>query len=537
MAVNEFMLVIGMIIVGLIFFMIAQGFIFGELKTTKENMYKAEAEGIVSLIQRTMSEQGNYFYYFREISLSNVSVKNGVLTYQKDDLKFLYTVPKEVGETDLSDVASVCVLKKNGNVELLDKCPKCNMDSMCSPDECKESCQDCYGPSSICIGDGYCNKAIGENCENSVDDCPCTSGICCPASPDSDKHGCSNVFGIGLGEECGCGSQCESGLDCNPTAPTFTAYRKACCVPGKGWDGSQCVEIKCPDQKMICPGASMGGEAGDHAWTDLDGNVCCPLSNIGDISGPVCSSSHCCPTHKPKWCSKPLSGEPRCMSETDYKDKTICKGAEGVFDVFIVPVIVRDSNAYKKSADEFIQNFMAKSPFKDCDDKWDRVKFWIAELTDCPDEAGASGGCGHCSSCISIGGKCARKMEGKFGVAYDKYIVLTTSGGWTGGCACSLSCPGSSSSVHDCNDNVCIPTHELGHQLGLCHVQGCGAGGACMSGCPNKNDCNEPDKVDFIMDYCAPMKKFGPQGYNFMKTQFIGSPPNSQGLEKWVRGC
>jgi hypothetical protein len=326
MAVNEFMLVIGMIIVGLIFFMIAQGFIFGELKTTKEDMYKAEAEGIVSLIQRTTSEQGNYFYYFKEISLSNVSVKNGVLNYQKDNLKFLYTLPKEVKESDLTDVSSVCVLKKNGTIELLEKCPKCNMDSICSPDECKENCQDCYGPSSVCVGDGYCNKPIGESCENSIADCPCTSGVCCPPSSDSDNHGCSNIKNVPKGNECWCSSQCESGLDCDPTAPNFAQYKKACCTPGKGWNGTDCVEIECPKGNE-CPGAPMNGEAGDHAWTDISGKTCCPLGNIGDISGPVCSSSHCCPTHKSLWCSKPKTGSPRCVDNTEFvneKCEEIC---------------------------------------------------------------------------------------------------------------------------------------------------------------------------------------------------------------------
>jgi hypothetical protein len=398
MPVNEFIIVIGMIIVGLIFFLIAQNFIFGGLASTKENMYKAEAEGIVSLIQRTMSEQGNYFYYFREISLSNVSVKNGILTYQKNNLKFLYPIPKEVSKTDLTDVASVCVLKKNGNVELLERCPKCNMDSMCSYDECKENCQDCYGPNSLCIGDGFCNNAIGENCENSVADCPCKTGVCCPSSSDSDNHGCSNILNIPKGKECGCSSQCESGLDCNPTAPTFIDYRKACCVPGKGWDGTDCVEIKCPDEKMKCPGAPMTGGNGDNAWTDINGDVCCPLSNplsnIGDISGPVCSNKHCCPTDKPKWCNKPISGEPRCMSEQDYKDKSICKSCKKTYILVVVANNYADMSAFRARVNKEMQIVRDESPFRECPDCLD-IKILDVNCQADPMSAGSIISCVH----------------------------------------------------------------------------------------------------------------------------------------------
>jgi hypothetical protein len=324
MATSEFIILAGMIIVGFIFFLVAQGFISGELLLTKEKMYQTESQEIVSLIERSTSEQGPYFYYFREISFSNVSVKNKILTYQKGSYKFLYPVPKEVVDSDLENVTSICVLKKTGEIKLLDKCPKCNMDSACSQEECKEDCPDCYGPNSICVGDGFCNKGIGENCENSID-CPC-SGLCCPTSPDSDKNGCTNIGNIERSKQCWCNSQCQSGLECNPTAPTFSSYPKACCDSNKGWNGTDCVELKCPESNK-CPGAPMNGGNGDNVWTDINGITCCPFSDVGDISGPVCSSSHCCPTSKSLWCDKPKTGNPRCMDQTEFineKCEEIC---------------------------------------------------------------------------------------------------------------------------------------------------------------------------------------------------------------------
>jgi len=73
----------------------------------------------------------------------------------------------------------------------------------------------------------------------------------------------------------------------------------------------------CPES-LKCPGASMGGGAGDNVWKDINGVTCCPSNNIGDSSGPVCSNNHCCPIHKPKWCDRPKNGSPRCMDDTEF---------------------------------------------------------------------------------------------------------------------------------------------------------------------------------------------------------------------------
>lgn len=318
MSINQFIIIGAMIIVGAIFFLVAQNFIFGWTGSTQESMYKAQAEEIVSIIQRAASEQGQYFYYCLDISLSNISIKNGILTYQKDNSKFLFPIPKEINETELIQTASVCVLKENDSLSLSGEKPKCNLDSMCTIDECKENCPDCYGPDDICKGDGLCNKNIGESCLNSAD-CSCQAGVCCPSSFNSDEKGCSNTANISRSSECWCTSQCEGGLNCNPTYPTFTGYQNACCEPTKGWNGTECVALQCPTSNL-CPGAPTTGGEGDGAWTDANGNLCCPLTDSG-ISGPVCSNKHCCPTSKPKWCDRPSTGSARCMDQTEYQNE------------------------------------------------------------------------------------------------------------------------------------------------------------------------------------------------------------------------
>ena len=240
MGVSEFVLLATMILVGFLFFLIAQSFISQWSIETKRAAYRAEAERLVSFIQKVASEPSDYFSLYLPISPCNLSVEKGVLTYQKDGVKLSFLVP--VKDANLTQVSSVCIIKSKGNITLLEKCPACNFDSICTPDECLQDCVDCYGPNPACIGDEYCNRKIGESCENSID-CVCSRGVCCPRSPDADENGCSTTFNLKIGSECWCSSQCSEGLNCNPTTGNVS-YKYACCPDGKSWNGSDCIIAK-----------------------------------------------------------------------------------------------------------------------------------------------------------------------------------------------------------------------------------------------------------------------------------------------------
>ena len=134
-------------------------------------------------------------------------------------------------------------------------------------------------------------------------------------------------------------------------------------------------------------------------------------------------------------------------------------------------------------------------------------------------------------------------MQRKLGVNYDKFVALTTGGGWLGGCAADIPSDGSSSSLVPCSFDFCIPTHEIGHSLGLGHVDCNVTCHACLNypsfngPAPNCGDCGHPDRAEFIMDYCRPMRRFGPKGYEFLANGYIGNSPNNAGLGRWMKYC
>lgn len=145
--------------------------------------------------------------------------------------------------------------------------PVCNLDGFCDRDECSGDCEDCYGPSPVCIGDDICNRDIGEDCLTSID-CICNTSegyACCKEDPVSDGSGCVDETRQNLseGEECFCQNECNitASLVCSPVAVTYTGPMKsACCESGYGWNGSDCVMLDpCLTFSSKGPGVAFSG--------------------------------------------------------------------------------------------------------------------------------------------------------------------------------------------------------------------------------------------------------------------------------------
>ncbi|MCK4429343.1 MAG: hypothetical protein KAU95_03125, partial [Candidatus Aenigmarchaeota archaeon] len=249
---NEFILVIGMILTGAILFLSSGGYLIHEIEETEGYGVKGTAERIASIMERMYGEPA-YARYCINISLSNLKIEQGYMTFEQKEKKYVLPVPKEVKNVDLKEIASICFVRhKTGEIELLEKPPVCDMNGVCTAEECSEECKDCYGPAPICIGDESCDIYIGENCRNSID-CACSlkngSYVCCPDDPSSDEQGCVDEQrqNLSKGEKCFCDNECDTStnLICNKVSLGFTDYKKACCPPGYGWDGTDCVALEC----------------------------------------------------------------------------------------------------------------------------------------------------------------------------------------------------------------------------------------------------------------------------------------------------
>lgn len=203
----------------------------------------------------------------------------------------------------------------------------------------------------------------------------------------------------------------------------------------------------------------------------------------------------------------------------DEKKNIEIKRCYEIFDLVFVSVGASASQ-FNSDANFALQDFLRKSPFKDCPNPSERVKAHFLG----PDKCRVSGCSNHCGDCIGKGRRCVR--DNGLGSIYDKFAVITPGGGWRGGCAGAIPNDGESSSAGFPQVHV----HELGHNLGLYHIDSiCGRpAGACIG--PNAGDCNEPDKRQDIMTYCMIFAKYGPRAYQYMKT-------SNSSLAPFLRGC
>jgi len=154
----------------------------------------------------------------------------------------------------------------------------------------------------------------------------------------------------------------------------------------------------CPTNR-VCHGAPEAEIIG--------GEDCCPMDK------PICTGGHCCPSDKPKWCNNPTNGEPRCMSDDEFKEEcnsfcpadTPCK--EGW-------------PSHKGSIVSFNENNRACDIFEVCDEDLDYI---IEEATLCCENA-CSGNChSACQIAYSYSGMSSGYSEEKLKKCKGLYLI------------------------------------------------------------------------------------------------------------------
>ena len=278
---SNWVILVGVLIVGIIFLLASQGIIFGWTNVTQEDIHKADAQELFALLQRAAHETTKTFYYCKYYQPVNITIKNGIFiferTFENNYYKFSYTVPKEISDVQLTDATRVCIVKQGNMIDINENASLL----FCQPGNYCPEAPEAY------------TDPLGHVC------CPDRLPMC------SNKHCCPTDT------PAWCGKPVEG----EPRCMSVDDFK----------DPTKCIPLCSP--QSVCSGAPSSG-VGDNTWIDSEGKTCCPLTDSAD-SGPICSNRHCCPTSKPKWCIKPKAGDPRCMDDNEIKND--CQGG-GICD-------------------------------------------------------------------------------------------------------------------------------------------------------------------------------------------------------------
>ncbi|MCF7860796.1 hypothetical protein K9M79_01005 [Candidatus Woesearchaeota archaeon] len=210
---------------------------------------------------------------------------------------------------------------------------------------------------------------------------------------------------------------------------------------------------------------------------------------------------------------------PPCDDDRQCEDNQVCTqdGCVDAFTLIVVPIGYSrgENDDFYGSAQPEVALFEKYAPVENM-----RVHYVNPDV--CPDYT-----CNDvCVDCQIEARKCAR-TSGYIGIA-DKIVAISKGDVKTYignqplmlcGCAGGIPADTSVSRARLFADGgvYCYNTvpHELGHQLGLYHVDSTGEeAGSCLG--PNADDCSETNKASDIMGYGWPQDHFGPKATSYL---------------------
>lgn len=217
---------------------------------------------------------------------------------------------------------------------------------------------------------------------------------------------------------------------------------------------------------------------------------------------------------------------PQCREHTDCKDNQVCQAdgtCKNAFTLVMVPIGYSQSefNTFKdQHANPEVSLLTRTAPINDI-----RVHYIDPKI------------CAN-SKCYDACGDCQReaiRCAQRAGLASTATLIAAVTKDhlrtqlpnkeWLPICGCAGGIPAltsvSKSRYRGSRGIFCYGTvrHEMGHQLGLYHVNALGfEGGACLG--PNSADCNHPKKMTDIMGYALPTDHFGPAAHAILKNYF-----------------
>lgn len=479
--VSEALLAVGIILVSMAFVMVGGNIVSFQtegLFASTQNQMPAEISGIIENFPRSSGEFSTT--YEPEIDTYTLQVQeNRTITTDIPDAGRASTefLDYRIQNTVIRNSNEICIRKKGTRVSLSEgSCNTGNLSTFCKNGRCIN---------------GKCQPSKGETCANAGDDCKCpgdaqTTPASSTCKPNYKAESFINASGSGDGN-----------LD---------ATQPIGCVEPEFID-SQSKKDKCEydfecDSSLNCNSATSS--------SGLSGNYCCP-------SGQKYNGSSCIDSN--------------------------------TYDIVVIPMSYDNSDisSFQSISQDSFEYFRDQSsPFKSCSTPSSHTKAHIA--------GNANGACDIESTCDPYGPSnsylfsgnsrpnwqgcwaemrdCANEVYGS--TDWDSVVAMNKGNGFGfGGLAKSFSTE--AAIVDDAPEPTTEETfsHEIGHTLGLRHINPDGASfgsgytcqsatGACNG--PNEDDCYSPpsltDRKEFIMSYCD-KNKFGPEGYQHMRSNTL----------------